>query len=337
MPLTILKGSVVKQDTDIIVNAANNYLQEGGGVCGAIFGKVNDPRLQKECDKIGYCYTGEAVYTSGYSLCRYIIHTVGPIYKDGTHDEKRLLQNCYRNSLKLADELKVESISFPLISSGIYGYPKDEALSDAVEAIGEYLQDSDLNVSLCIYENPEEFLTAKNDILREKEERKHFAFAKKNYSAPSFSMLTNESCNKADEYDYEEIEACLSSFIPVDNIDELIKKKNLTFSQAVFKIIDTKGFSDTEVYKRANIDRRVFSKIRSDIDYHPSRQTALALVIALELQPDEADELMKKAGFAFSDVDKTDIIIRHYIENGEYNIHKINETLFIYDQKCLGV
>ena len=153
MPLHLVRNDITKMKVDAIVNAANSALQRGGGVCGAIFAAAGARELQEACNKIGGCKVGEAVITPGFRLpAKYIIHTVGPVWQGGKANEPQLLRNCYINSLTLALEHKCESIAFPLISSGIYGYPKEQALQVAISAIREFLQDNELNVYLVLFD-----------------------------------------------------------------------------------------------------------------------------------------------------------------------------------------
>jgi O-acetyl-ADP-ribose deacetylase (regulator of RNase III) len=153
MLLSIVQNNITKMKVDAIVNAANTSLQMGGGVCGAIFSAAGADRLQNACDYLAPIKTSEAVITQGYALpAKYIIHTAGPVYHDGKHGEEELLQSCYRNSLDLAQKNGCRSVAFPLISSGIYGYPKDEALTVAKAAIEAWLTDNDMDVSLVLFE-----------------------------------------------------------------------------------------------------------------------------------------------------------------------------------------
>lgn len=152
VPLEIVQNDITKMETDAIVNAANSALQMGGGVCGAIFRAAGAEQLQQACDEIGYCPTGKAVFTEGFRLqAKYIIHTVGPVWQGGAHEEEKLLRSCYRNSLALATSLDCKSIAFPLISSGIYGYPKEQALETAVSEIEQFLETQELLVYMVLF------------------------------------------------------------------------------------------------------------------------------------------------------------------------------------------
>ena len=153
MPLTIIQNDITKLSVDAIVNAANTSLQMGGGVCGAIFNAAGAGKLQAACDELAPIKTGEAVITDGFDLpAKFIIHTAGPVYDDGKHGEEELLRSCYINSLRLAVENDCQSIAFPLISSGIYGYPKAEALDVATTAIRDFINEHDINVSLVVFD-----------------------------------------------------------------------------------------------------------------------------------------------------------------------------------------
>jgi len=166
MPFTIVRQDITKMDVDAIVNAANTALQMGGGVCGAIFNAAGAADLEAACDKLAPIQTGEAVITPGFRLpAKYVVHTAGPIYRDGKQGEEAQLRACYRNSLKRAVENDCESVAFPLISSGIYGYPKEEALRVAIDEIQKFLEqleEHDLNVYLAVLDKAA--LTTKREV-----------------------------------------------------------------------------------------------------------------------------------------------------------------------------
>ena len=153
MPLNIVRGDITRMGTDAIVNAANTALQMGGGVCGAIFRAAGADQLQAACNALAPIQTGQAVVTPGFALpAQYVIHTAGPVYSRGRREECRaLLRSAYLRSLELAEEKGCKSIAFPLITSGIYGYPKDEALEVARQAITDYLQDHEMDVRLVLF------------------------------------------------------------------------------------------------------------------------------------------------------------------------------------------
>ena len=333
MPLEIVRNDITKMNVAAIVNAANESLLGGGGVDGAIH-RAAGAGLLDECRTLGGCKTGKAKITGGYNLpAKYVIHTVGPVYKDGNHGEKALLESCYRESLALAKEHGCESVAFPLISSGIYGYPKDRALKVAVDVIGGFLLENDMTVYIVIFDKAAYRISEKlfADIAEYIDD--NYADEHTDYRRESIRMkapfCASAGAVKADFCEYMEM--------PVEaELDARIKQIDESFSQMLLRKIDEKGMTDAQCYKKANIDRKLFSKIRSDIHYKPSKPTAIAFAISLELSLEETEDMLRKAGFALSHSNKFDIIIEYFISRGNYNIFEINEALFAFDQSLLG-
>lgn len=338
MPFTIVRQDITKMTVDAIVNAANTDLAMGGGVCGAIFKAAGAQELQAACNQVAPIKTGEAAIIPSFALpCKYVIHAVGPVYRHwNAQQSEALLRSAYTESLRLASKNHIQSIAFPLISSGIFGYPKDEALKVASSAITDYLQSSDIDVFLAVFDKTafavsekllgeiesyidehyvEEHRIHRRDLLDvEREALSDDAII--NYNAPMPSMAAPAAAGTG--------------------IDELVGNLDEPFGKTLLRLIDTKGKTDVEVYKRANIDRKLFSKIRTGKGYMPGKRTILALAIALELTLDETDDLLECAGFALSHSQKFDVIVEYFIVSGRFDIFEINEVLFKYDQPLLG-
>lgn len=351
MPFKIIRNDLTKMNTDAIVTSANPSLVPGGGVCTAVFKAAGYDALLTECGRIGKCKTGSAVITKGYALsARYIIHTVGPVYSDGNHGEPKLLYSCYKSSLKLAKKHKLNSIAFPLISSGIYGYPKAEALQIATKAIVDFLAKNEMDIYLVVYDKDSFEVSNKlfsdvkeyidSNIIREEAYQSrlneelyvkrirdrlsgldeaddmHAAYAKQDYSS-TFAPYICNSRRAAD-------------------LDSMLMNLDKSFSERLLELIDKSGMKDSEVYKKANVDRRLFSKIRSDMQYKPSKVTAVAFALALELDLEQTRDLLERAGYSMTHSNKFDIIIEYFITRKNYNIFEINEILFAFDQSLIG-
>ena len=336
MPFNIIRNDITKLETDAIVNAANSQLLAGGGVCGAIFTAAGMDKLQAECNKIGHCDIGGAVITKGYDLpAKYVIHTVGPIYGQNPKEEENQLYSCYESSLNLAKDKKLTSIAFPLISSGIYGYPKAEALKIATKAIKDFLKNSEMDIYLVVYDRKAFEISGK---LFEKVK----SFIDETLVKTDYIRTLNKCESKMLSEDiernisYDAVTMAHTPLSPKRSLQDLIDKDVETFSQMLLRLIDEKGMTDVEVYKRANIDRKLFSKIRGK-DYTPRKHTVIALAISLRLNLNETEDLLKRAGYALSECNKFDVIIEYFIQNEEYDIFEINETLFYFEQQLLGV
>lgn len=343
MPFEIIRNDITKMTVDIIVNAANTGLKMGGGVCGAIFAAAGADKLQAECDQIGGCAVGEAVITDGYQLpAKSIIHTVGPVWQGGSADEARLLHRAYTRSLELALKHHCKSIAFPLISSGIYGYPKDQALKIAVAAISEFLLEHELLVYLVVFDKKAFVFSEKlfNDIEKYIDDHyvdEHLVYERNMEVEPELSQYNRVRMTAPQEKLAEH-----QPFIPAPSVTvkrslaDVLGQLDESFSEMLLRLIDEKGMTDVETYKKANIDRKLFSKIRSKKDYNPSKATAIAFAIALELNLDETHDLLGRAGYTLSHSHEFDLIIEYFISAENYNIYEINEALFAFDQALLG-
>lgn len=330
MPLLIVRNDITKMKVDAIVNAANESLLGGGGVDGAIH-RAAGKGLLNECRTLGGCQTGMAKITKGYDLpARYVIHTVGPVYQDGKSGEESLLESCYRTSLALATEYGCKSIAFPLISSGIYGYPKDMALQVATRVIYDFLLENEMDVYLVIFDRKAFKISEK--LFSDIEEYIDDVYAESHSDKRRRRMYESE-CRMAEM----SVPMCkCAELSPLEDLESKLDLLDESFSQMLLRLIDEKGMTDTECYKKANIDRKLFSKIRSNENYKPSKQTVIAFAISLELTLDETEDMLRKAGFALSHSNKFDIIIEYFISRGIYNVFDINEALFAFDQNLLG-
>lgn len=345
MPIKIVRNDITKIECDAIVNAANSSLLGGGGVDGAIH-KAAGKGLLLECIKLGGCKVGQAKITKAYKLpANFVIHTVGPKWKGGQNGEKEFLESCYRESLRIALNNHCESVAFPLISSGVYGYPKEQALKVAVDTITEFLIDHDMLVYIVVFDKSafqisEKLFSDISTYIDDKYVDTHFVFNRSRPDTYGESSVLGETQILPDELETNELQipSVQTTTAPkIVSLDEIVNQIDESFSQMLLRKIDEKGMTDSECYKKANVDRKLFSKIRSDIHYHPKKSTAIAFAIALELSLEETKELLMKAGFALSHSSKFDIIIEFFILSGNYNIFEINEALFAFDQSLLGV
>ena len=362
MPLQIIRNDITKMPVDAIVNAAKNSLLGGGGVDGQIHAAAG-PELLAECRTLGGCKTGDAKITAGYNLpAKHVIHTVGPVWHGGGNNEESLLRSCYIRSLQVAAENSCESVAFPLISSGIYGYPKTAALRVAVDAISSWLAESeDILVYIVIFDRDSFSAGGKlyldiysyiDDVYaddtiekwqRRREEPDVPQLLKKRVitntacesAAPERNSAIMATGHKTHFYDMDEY-APVPKATAMPPLEEYIKNTDENFSAMLLRLIDEKGITDAQCYKKANIDRKHFSKIRNDANYRPKKSTVLAFAIALELTLAETDRLLKSAGYALSHSSKSDIVVEYFILKRIYNIHEINIALFDFDLPLLG-
>ena len=337
MPLQMIRNDITKMSVDAIVNAANTSLLGGGGVDGCIH-RAAGPELLAECRTLHGCETGSAKITKGYRLpCKYVIHAVGPRWRDGRHRERELLESCYRTSLNLAKENGCQSVAFPLISSGVYGYPKDQALKVAVDTISTFLLENEMMVYIVIFDRKAYQISGKlfADIAAYIDDRyveEHTD--RRAEQRRRLEVLSEESCFEAAPAPLPSEAICKSC--SSQSLEEALGQIDESFSEMLLRKIDESGMTDAQCYKKANIDRKLFSKIRSDKFYKPSKPTVLAFALALELPLAQMQEMLGKAGFTLSHSSKFDIIVEYFVERGNYNVYEINEALFAFDQSLIG-
>lgn len=351
MPLQIIRQDITKMKVDAIVNTTNEEMVGYSGVDLAVHEGAG-AELDKECRLLAPLGLGTAKITKGYNLdAKYIIHTSGPIWQGGLAGESIILKSCYLESLKLAVENGCESVAFPLISAGAYGYPKDKVLKFAVQIITEFLFNHELTVYLCVfdrtsYEFSKELFNEISEFIDD-----DYGFKEK----PGFTHRFNEraaarSCDVCEKKtitaDFSEcyVAEMMPCAAPTEygsvknkSLEEYMKAMDKSFAYKLFDYIDSKGMTDVECYKKANVDKKTFSKIKCNPQtYKPSKQTAVAFAIALELSLDETQDLLSSAGLTLSRSFVFDKIIRYFIQKGNYNVFEINEALFEFDQLLLG-
>ena len=339
MPLQIIRQDITKMRVDAIVNTTNEEMVGYSGVDLAIH-TIAGAELDAECRGLAPLGLGQAKLTGGYGLpCKYVIHTSGPVWRGGLVGESIILRSCYIESLKLAVKSGCNSVAFPLISAGVYGYPKDQVLKFAIQTITEFLFDHELTVYLCVFD------------------KESYSFSQKLFSDIQ-EFINDEYVNEHDEDYYEKLEIkeesphhvkqqklsapiaqAPSPYSSAENksLNEYMRSMDKPFAYKLFEWIDKRGMTDVECYKKANVDKKTFSKIKCNPKtYKPSKQTAVAFAIALELDLDQTQDILASAGMTLSRSFVFDKIIRYFIQNKVYDIFEINEALFEFDQVLLG-
>ena len=349
MPLEIVRNDITRMRVDAIVNAANERLLMGGGVCGAIFAAAGAEALTRACSKIGFCETGRAVITHGFALpAKYVIHAIGPVWRGGAEGERELLASCYDSALALAQRHGCKSIAFPLISSGIYGFPKDVALSIATARIGAFLRENEMQVYLVVFDRASFQLSEQRYRSIQSYIDDHYVSATaalytRRFESMPLSAAMPPSANRPASAKMpascDSIQPTISHHAPAPSnkaLEQMLKRAGESFTQRLLRLIDERAMTDPEVYQRANIDRRLFSKIRSNRDYRPAKNTALALAVALRLNLDDTADLLQRAGYALSPSSHADLIVEYFLREENYDIFEINEALFAFDENLLG-
>ncbi len=344
MPLQIIRQDITKMRVDAIVNTTNEEMIGYSGVDLAIH-TIAGAELDAECAKLAPLGLGQAKLSSAYGLpCKYVIHTSGPVWRGGLVGESIILRSCYIESLKLAVKSGCRSIAFPLISSGVYGYPKDQVLKFAIQTITEFLFEHELTVYICVFDKESYSFSQKlfsdiqefiNDDYVEEHDDDFYDSCDDEWNDRNDIFLKSEAPRII------HIDACIPSknawsFDEDESLNDYLQQMDKSFQEMLFDFIDKKGMTDVECYKKANVDKRTFSKIKSNKDYRPSKQTVIAFAISLQLDLEQTQVLLATVGFTLSRSSVFDKIIMYFILNSNYNIFEINEALFEFDQSLLG-
>lgn len=385
MPFQIIRSDITKIKADAIVNTANPRPVCGGGTDAAVYEAAGAELLLAERRKIGRMKAGQAAVTPAFRLdARYIIHTVGPVWKGGWRGEPKALRACYENSLRLAVENHCSSIAFPLISAGACGFPKEKALQIALAAVSRFLMEHEMLVYLVVFDRQSFQLSGRlfqevdafiDDKYVESRIEKEYASGnlpgrRRLEDTASMPPLPDEMlemsapqsqpgrlCAPAPALSEEQPYASAASFPedlpyasagqipqslpqasagPARSLEDVINNVGETFQERLLRWIDERNLTNAQVYKRANLSRKLFSKILCNPDYQPKKRTVIAFAVALQLNLDDTKDLMARAGFALSPGSRFDLVIEYFIEKQVYDIYTINVALFDHELPMLG-
>ena len=344
MPFEIVRNDITNMRVDAIVNSANPKPVVGLGTDSQIHEKAG-PRLLAARKKIGPIPMGQAAITPAFRLhAKYVIHTVGPVWDGGSYGEENLLRSCYDQSLKLALAHNCKSIAFPLIATNNYGFPRDKALQIAISAFSEFLLEQEMMIYLVVFDRSSYQLSEKLVSSIASYIDDHYVALWEAATCDSYEERQEQVRSRREDLESSEILPMSSEILPCPapaapkalSLRELLKQTDAGFTETLLKRIDKTGKKDSEIYKKANLSKQHFSKIRNNPDYKPTKQTAIALALALELDLEETKDLIGRAGYALTNSSKFDLIIRYFIEQGNYNVVEINMALYEFDQSLLG-
>jgi len=356
MPFEIVRNDITNMQVDAIVNTANPQPIIGYG-CDAGVHKKAGPKLLEARKKIGDIGVGQVAITPGFNLyADYVLHAVGPVWQDGKHNEESLLRQCYDRALKLAWDRKCESIAFPLLSAGNHGFPKAKALQIAIAAFSSFLMEHEMQIYLVVFSNDAFALSEKlfhsvasyidDNYIQDKKLDEYGVSDKRDVREAELLQIRRAlERQKSLRYQQEFLEEsiCLAPSVAMGAVDQtsddlinLLDETDAGFSETLLKLIDRTGKKDSDIYKKANVDRKLCSKIRNNKNYKPSKATALAFAIALELNLEETRDFIGRAGFALTHSSKFDIIVEYFILKKNFDINEINLALFEFDQSLLG-
>lgn len=341
MPFLMIRNDITKVAADAIVNPANRNLLQGSGTSRAIYQAAGEQELTAACEAIGHCELGRAVCTPAFGLpAKYIFHAVCPAWHGGGFGEAEQLAGAYHSALELAAEYHCESVAFPLLSSGNYGYPKEQAFRIAVDTITQYVMEHDLTVYLVLYDR--DSLDVSRKLFASVEEYIDDHYVAQNDESYGFGHRRRELAERRRLLE-EDAALPMLGTVPAPaaaprtarSLESLMDNLGESFTTRLLRLIDERGLKDSTVYKQSNISRQHFSKIQCNRDYNPKKKTVLAFAVGLHLSEDETIDLLKSAGYAFSDGSKN-WIVRYCLEHKIYNINQVNTLLFEYDQEQLG-
>ncbi len=361
MPFKIVRNDITKMEVDAIVNTANEKVCYGEGIDTAVYKAAGEEQLLAARRVIGDMKEGETAITPGFQLpCAYIIHAVSPRYVDGHSGEAEKLRSCYRGSLKLAKEKGCKSMAFPLISTGSYGYPKEEAMRIAVDEIHAFLLKDEMQIYLVVFDQESsrlghgiypdlESYIDRNYVEEQTEKEYHGSNTVPAFLFRSTTASLSRKAERAEgrfDLSAESAESLpYETHAPEEDYDSYIEEKESaldirirhladSFQQYLFYLIETKNLSNAEVYKRAIITKQTFSKIKVKPEYHPDKSTAMRLCVGAKLNLDETRDLLARAGFALSPCDKRDIIFSYFIEKEIYDMIEIDIALEEHGLPC---
>ena len=363
MAFQIVRNDIVNMKVDAIVNTANPRPAIGSGTDAGIHAKAG-PELLEARKALGNIRPGAAAVTPAFGLdAKYVIHTVGPVWRGGLLGEIKTLRSCYDSALALAVQHECQSVAFPLISAGNYGFPKDKAMQIAIHACSEFLMDHDLQIYLVVFERDAFRLSEKlfRDVasyidehyVQTVKQQEYGMFPRENLARREYgeSMLREaDACPmeatrqpvresrvaKAPVHPMHPSTARTAPWKKPASLSDLLQKTDAGFSETLLALIDKTGKKDSAIYSKANVSRQHFSKIRNNPDYKPTKSTAIAFAIALELDLEQTRDLIGRAGYALTRSSKFDVIIMYFIENRNYDLYDINAALYEFDQSLLG-
>ena len=344
MPFEIVRNDITNMQVDAIVNSANPRPVIGLGTDSSIHEKAG-PELLEARKKIGPIPVGQAAITPAFGLsAKYVIHTVGPVWDGGSYGEEKLLRSCYEQSLKLALKHGCKSVAFPLIATNNYGFPRDKALQIAISVFSEFLLETDILIYLVVFDRSSYKLSEKLFHRIASYIDDHYVDAWEDAVYGGEKLRRQQSIRRRQDRDryitssvMEDLRPCAAAPMPKRaSLPDFLKQEDAGFTETLLKLIDGTGKKDSQIYKKANLSKQHFSKIRNNPDYKPTKQTAIALALALELDVAQTNDLIGRAGYTLSNSSKFDLIIRYFIEQRNFDIVQINFALYEFDQSLLG-